>query len=140
MKDDIIINKIETIKKCIKRVKEEYENNPSNLENCTKQDSMILNIQRLCEAGIDLATHVIRINKYGIFQSSKETFQILEKNNIISKELSKKLQGMVGFRNIAVHDYQAINLNILQKIIETHLEDTLELAREILKYEINIQK
>lgn len=47
---------------------------------------------------------------------------------------------MVGFRNVAVHDYQAINLNILQKIIETHLEDTLELAREILKYEINIQK
>lgn len=137
MKDDIIINKIETIKKCIKRVNEEYENDSLNLKNCTKQDSIILNIQKLCEAEIDLATHVIRINKYGFFQSSKETFQILEKNNIISKELSKNLQGMGGFRNIAVHDYQAISLDILQKIIENHLEDTLELAREILKYEIN---
>ena len=137
MKDDIIINKIETIKKCIKRVNEEYENDSLNLKNCTKQDSIILNIQRLYEAGIDLATHVIRINKYGFFQSSKETFQILEKNNIISKELSKNLQGMGGFRNIAVHDYQAISLDILQKIIENHLEDALELAREILKYEIN---
>ncbi|AVQ27101.1 DUF86 domain-containing protein [Fusobacterium ulcerans] len=137
MKDDIIINKIETIKKCIKRVNEEYENDSLNLKNCTKQDSIILNIQRLCEAEIDLATHVIRINKYGFFQSSKETFQILEKNNIISKELSKNLQGMGGFRNIAVHDYQAISLDILQKIIENHLEDALELAREILKYEIN---
>lgn len=65
-------------------------------------------------------------NKYGFFQSSKETFQILEKNNIISKELSKNLQGMVGFRNIAVHDYQAISLDILQKIIENHLEDALD--------------
>ncbi len=74
------------------------------------------------------------------FRVVKKLSKYLEKNNIISKELSKKLQGMVGFRNIAVHDYQAINLNILQKIIETHLEDTLELAREILKYEINIQK
>lgn len=137
MKDDIIINKIETIKKYIKKINEEYENDSLNLKNCTKQDSIILNIQRLCEAGIDLATHVIRINKYGFFQSSKETFQILEKNNIISKELSKNLQGMVGFRNIAVHDYQAISLDILQKIIENHLEDALELAREILKYEIN---
>lgn len=44
---------------------------------------------------------------------------------------------MVEFRNIAVHDYQAISLDILQKIIENHLEDVLELAREILKYEIN---
>lgn len=91
MKDDIIINKIETIKKCIKRVEEEYENNPSNLENCTKQDSIILNIQRLCEAGIELGIHVIRINKYGIPQSSQEVFRILEKNNVISKDLSKKL-------------------------------------------------
>lgn len=52
---------------------------------------MILNIQRLCEVGIDLGIHVIRINKYGIPQSSEEIFQILEKNNIISKELSKNL-------------------------------------------------
>lgn len=79
MKDDIIINKIETIKKCIKRVNEEYENDSLNLKNCTKQDSIILNIQRLCETGIDLATYVIRINKYGFFQSSKKTFQILKK-------------------------------------------------------------
>ena len=34
MKDDIIINKIETIKKCIKRVNEEYENDSLNLKNC----------------------------------------------------------------------------------------------------------
>ena len=49
-----------------------------------------------------------------------------KKNNIISKELSKNLQRMVGFRNIAVHDYQAISLDILQKIIENHLEDALD--------------
>lgn len=53
---NVIINKIETIKECIKRVNEEYENDSLNLKNCTKHDSIILNIQRLCEAGIDLAT------------------------------------------------------------------------------------
>ena len=133
MKDDIIINKIETIKKCMKRINEEYENKTSNLTNSTKQDSIILNIQRLCEAGIELGVHIIRINKYGIPQSSQEIFQILEKNNIISKELSKNLQRIVGFRNIVIHDYQAINLEILQKIIENNLDDILELAREIIK-------
>ena len=70
------------------------------------------------------------------FKAAKNNSNI-KKNNIISKELTKNLQGMVGFRNIAVHDYQAISLDILQKIIENHLEDALELAREILKYEIN---
>jgi hypothetical protein len=74
MKDDIIINKIETIKKCIKRVNEEYENDSLNLKNCTKQDSIILNIQRLYEAGIDLATHVIRINM-DFFKAAKKHFK-----------------------------------------------------------------
>ena len=133
MKDDIIINKIEVIKKCIKRISEEYDNDSLNLTNLTKQDSIILNIQRLCEAGIELGIHVIRINKYGIPQSSLEVFRILEKNNVISKELSKKLQEMVGFRNVAIHNYQTMDLGILQKIVENNLEDILELAREIIK-------
>ena len=59
------------------------------------------------------------------FKAAKKYFKY-KKNNIISKELSKNLQGMVGFRNIAVHDYQAMSLDILQKIIENHLEDALD--------------
>lgn len=135
MIDDIIMNKSEIVKRCIKRIKEEYENNPDNLQNYTKQDSIILNLQRMCEACIDAAIHVVRIKKLGVPQTSKECFQILEKENIIDKNLSSKLQGMVGFRNIAVHDYQTLDIEILQKIIENNLEDGLELIREILKLE-----
>ena len=134
MKDDIIINKIEIIEKYIKRVNEEYNKDFSNLKNPTKQDSIILNILRLCEIGIELGIHVIRINKYGFFQSSKETFQILEKNNIITEELSRNLQKIVEFRNDVIHSYQPINLEVLQKIVENNLEDILELAREIIKF------
>ena len=65
MIDDIIMNKSAIIKRCIKRIKEEYENNPENLQNYTKQDSIILNLQRMCEACIDAAIHVVRIKKLG---------------------------------------------------------------------------
>ena len=58
MENDVIYNKIETIERCITRIHEEYENNPENLKNYTKQDSIILNIQRVCEACIDLAMHI----------------------------------------------------------------------------------
>lgn len=133
MIDDIIVNKSEIIKRCIKRRKEEYGNNPENLNNFTKQDSIILNLQRMCEASIDLAVHVTRIKKLGVPQTSKECFVFLEKENIISNDLSKKLQGMVGFKNIAVHDYQNLEIDILKNVIEKNLEDSLELVREILK-------
>lgn len=133
MIDDIIINKSEIIKRCAARIKEEYNSNAENLKNYTKQDSIILNIQRMCEATIDLATHVIRLKKIGVPQTSKDCFIILEKEGIIEKELSKKLQGMVGFRNIAVHDYQELDMEILKSIIENNLEDSFDLVRKILK-------
>lgn len=133
MKDDIIINKIETIKRCIKRVEEEYANTPSNLENYTKQDSIILNLQRLCEATLDLGLHYIKIKKLQIPQTSKQIFEILEKNGVIDKKISANMQGMVGFRNMAIHDYKSLNIDILQKIIEKHLGDSLIIAKKILE-------
>lgn len=133
MKDDIIINKIETIKRCIKRVEEEYANTPSNLENYTKQDSIILNLQRLCEATLDLGLHYIKIKKLQIPQTSKQIFEVLEKNGVIDKKISANMQGIVGFRNIAIHDYKSLNIDILQKIIEKHLGDSLIIAKKILE-------
>lgn len=133
MRDDVIINKVETIKRCIKRIEEEYSNDFNNLENYTKQDSIILNLQRMCEATLDLGMHYIKIKKLELPQTSKQTFEILQKNEVIDKKLSLDLQGMVGFRNIAVHDYQSLNIEILQKIIENHLVDSLRLAQKILE-------
>ena len=30
---------------------------------------------------------------------------------------------MVGFRNIAVHEYQRLNMNIMKTVLEKHLDD-----------------
>ncbi|MBM4764855.1 DUF86 domain-containing protein [Bacillus sp. B15-48] len=132
MKNDVILNKISIIERCIKRIQEEYANNPKNLENYTKQDSIILNLQRACEASIDLGMHIIAEKKLGLPQKSRDAFSFLEAEGIISSSLSKKMQAMVGFRNIAVHDYQELNLNILQKIIENHLVDFEKFTKTIL--------
>lgn len=123
MGNDVILNKIETIERCINRVKEVYEDNTENLNDYTKQDSIILNIQRACEASIDLAMHIVSEKKLGIPQNSRDSFEVLNSNNIINDELNKKMKAMVGFRNIAVHDYKAINLKVIQAIIENHLKD-----------------
>jgi len=40
---------------------------------------------------------------------------------------------MVGFRNIAVHNYQQLNLEIVRAIIEQHLEDFTKFTELILK-------
>jgi uncharacterized protein YutE (UPF0331/DUF86 family) len=39
---------------------------------------------------------------------------------------------MVGFRNIAVHDYQTLNLKIVERVVEEYIYDSLKLVRMIL--------
>lgn len=123
MGNDVIINKIETIERCINRINEVYDGNPENLNDYTKQDSIILNIQRACEAAIDLAMHIISEKSFGVPQNSRDSFEVLNFNKIIDDDLNKKMKAMVGFRNIAVHDYKALNLKVVQAIIEKNLKD-----------------
>lgn len=130
--NDVILNKISVIERCINRINEEYDNNPENLRNYTKQDSIILNIQRACEASIDLAMNVISEKKLGIPQNSRDAFEFLFHDNIIDEELAGNLKSMVGFRNIAVHDYQTVNLNIVKEIIENHIYDLKKFANQMI--------
>lgn len=128
MNNDIILNKVHTIYRCIKRIKEEYRGSPAALEDYTRQDAIILNLLRACEICIDLAMHIVSEESQEIPQNSKDAFEILLRKGIISDGLEKRLKAMVGFRNIAVHDYQSLNIDIVKGIIENHLTDFTEFA------------
>lgn len=136
MQDDIILNKIETIKRCIGRINEEYQGFEQEFyTSYTKQDSIILNLERLSQASIDVATHIVRVKKLGIPQTSRDVFVLLEQSSIISEELSSQMQAMVGFRNIAVHTYKELDLEIVIQIINNHLQDFHEFIDSILSFE-----
>lgn len=133
MLDDVSLNKAQIIERCIQRIHAEYAGDPANLSNITKQDSIILNLQRACEAAIALAMHVVAEKGWGIPNTSREAFDFLVAHGVLDDALAKKLKAMVGFRNIAVHDYQKMNLKILRKIIDNHLGDLVEFTQTILK-------
>jgi uncharacterized protein YutE (UPF0331/DUF86 family) len=131
--DDILINKNETVKRCLKRINEEYQGNPDNLKDYTKQDSIILNIQRLAEAAIDIAMHIVAKLDLGVPQNSRDAFQFLAENNLIEEKMAEKLKAMVGFRNIAVHEYQKLNLKIVEAVIESEIEEVKNFSQLIIK-------
>ena len=123
MIDDIDLNKAAIIRRCLMRISEEYRGNPSRLDDFTIQDSIVLNLFRACEAAIDLAMHRVAQGRFGIPQTSRDSFQLLAQNGILSHASATAMKHMVGFRNIAVHNYQNIQLPILQAIVEKHLVD-----------------
>lgn len=64
MHDDVLINKAATIERCVARALEEYQIDPDTFSiNYTRQDAAILNIQRACEAALDMGQHLIRREK-----------------------------------------------------------------------------
>jgi len=129
---DVILNKVQTIERCLRRIREEYVGfEDSFKENYTKQDSVILNLERASQASIDIATHIVKTNNLGLPNSSRELFSMLLDVGIISEDICKQMQGMVGFRNIAVHDYQNLNIEIIVAIVEKHLGDFEEFVQEI---------
>ncbi len=133
MADNVILNKAAAIERCVARAREEYDRDPDTFaQDYSRQDAAILNIQRACEAALDMGQHLIRRERMGLPQSARDVFTLMAKNGVIEEELAEALKHMVGFRNIAVHDYQSLQLPITVKIITEHLDDFLRFAQAVL--------
>lgn len=129
MPDDVLLNKVAIIERCIARVRAEHNGDDANIVTViTRQDSIVLNLQRACEAAIDLAMHLVRVHTLGIPQDSRDAFRLLTEAGLLDLELSESMQRMVGFRNVAIHDYRALNLDVVRNIVHHRLDEFLALA------------
>ena len=128
--DNVVLNKAAIIERSLKRMKEEYSYNP-DLNNYTHIDAMILNIERACQAAIDMAQHLVAVHHAGMPQTSADAFILLKKINIISDDISKAMISMTGFRNAAIHEYQEMDMGILRAIAEKEYKSLIEYCREV---------
>ncbi|MFN2427111.1 MAG: DUF86 domain-containing protein [Candidatus Binatia bacterium] len=132
--DDVVLNKAATIERCVARVRDEYDGDERNLvADQRRQDSIILNLQRACEAAIDLAMHVVRVRRLGIPQESRDAFGFLREAGLLEPALADRMLAMVGFRNVAVHDYRRLDLAIVRSIVTGHLDDFLDFTRAVIR-------
>ena len=134
MRDDVLFNKAATIERCVARAKEEFLAAGEHFAtDFTRQDAAVLNVQRACEAALDMGQHLIRRERLGVPQSARDVFALLAQAGRIELALAQGLQRMVGFRNIAVHDYKALQLPITVAIIEKHLDEFLQYSKVLLQ-------
>jgi uncharacterized protein YutE (UPF0331/DUF86 family) len=134
MADDVTLNKATSIERCLQRILEEYAGDDKNLfTNQTKQDAIVLNLQRACETAIDLAMYVVNQRRLGVPQESRDAFTLLQTAGILLPDLATRMQKMVGFRNIAVHEYTRLNLDVVHAIITKQLEDFRTFSSTVVK-------
>lgn len=123
LENDVILSKISNMKNCLKTIQKVTGGDADRLDDFIVQDVVVLNLQRAIQAMIDIANVIIAEKGFKLPASYKDSFRILYSNGVIDKTLMKRIEPMIGFRNIAVHDYQALNIDILKSIFRQHLND-----------------
>ena len=129
----LIEQKLESLRRSVRRVKEKCPENAAAIaSNYDAQDILSLNISRAVQMCVDIGTHLIAGTEYASPVTMGQTFDILCDAGIISADLAARMKKAVGFRNIAIHNYESINWTIVFAIATAHLQDFEEFAKAII--------
>ena len=131
----IIKAKMANIKKNLDRLKEKQVlNNDEFRANQDLQDIVLLNLQAAIQGCIDIASHIISDNDWGVPGSLAGLFDILAEKKVISEETKKIMRQMAGFRNLIVHEYAELDMNKVYSVYTTRLTDFNDFLKEISVY------
>ncbi|MFP4182016.1 MAG: type VII toxin-antitoxin system HepT family RNase toxin [Thiohalospira sp.] len=126
----VVEQKLESLRYCIQRVAQRCPATPGELhQDADTQDILALNLSRAVQQCVDIGAHLLASLELQPPNTMGETFDRLTEANIIEEPLADRLKKAVGFRNIAVHNYERIDWEIVHSICSRHLDDFRNFAR-----------
>ncbi len=129
----ILEKKIDSILRCIQRIEERTpKKRELFIHDLDAQDVVVLNLTRIIQLCVDIAMHLIAQSNIETPQTMAQSFSRLEQLGIIDKELAEKLKKSVGFRNIAIHNYNELDLQLTFDIANTHINDFKTFIKRII--------
>lgn len=88
-------------------------------------------LQLAIQAALDVASHIVSDERLGEPETNRGLFSLLARSGWLSPGLTDRLRDMAGFRNVLVHGYTAVNLDIVEEVVRGRLGDLTEFAAEI---------
>lgn len=120
----VVENKIESLRKCLLRVEQRCpESLDALLKDLDAQDVLVLNLSRAVQLCVDISVHILSGLDQTIPDTMGQAFSELSSAGIIDNDLADKMRMSVGFRNIAVHNYDEISWAIVYAIATEKLVD-----------------
>jgi uncharacterized protein YutE (UPF0331/DUF86 family) len=133
MDKDVVLNKLERLRRCLRRVQDKTPVSIDLLvEDYDLQDIIALNLERAIQTCVDIGLHIISDLDIPVPETMAQTFETLKKAGCLDAATAERMVKSVGFRNTAVHAYQDIDWNIVYRIITEHLDDFRSYAQQIL--------
>ncbi|WP_374691529.1 DUF86 domain-containing protein [Accumulibacter sp.] len=136
MDRQVVEQKLESLRRCLLRVKEKCPLDAASLErDVDAQDIITLNLTRAVQVSVDLAAHLIASRDVPAPNTMGQSFEALASLGLISPLLAIRMKKAVGFRNIAIHNYDAIDWHIVHSICQRNLNDFRDFAACIVNLE-----
>lgn len=88
-------------------------------------------LQMAIQAALDAASHIVSDARLGEPRSNRELFASLARDGWVTDDLARTLSAMAGFRNVLVHGYDTVDLDIVRDVLEHRLDDLLAFVRAI---------
>lgn len=135
MDREVIAAKLESLRRCIRRIEDKCPPNSEVLaSDVDLQDIVSLNLSRAVQLCVDIASHIVASQSLPPPATMGQAFDLLAGQGLIPRDLAGRLRSAVGFRNIAVHNYEAINWLIVFSIATRHLSDFSEFAGAVVEW------
>ena len=88
-------------------------------------------LQLCIECIIDVCKMLVSGLKLGLPSDENDLFNKLHAKRIISKEMAKTLREMKGFRNILIHEYAAVDDELVYSYAKTNINDFEQFKTQI---------
>ena len=133
MDKQVLEQKLESLRCCVQRVETKIPKEVTTLAtDVDLQDIVSLNLSRAVQICVDIGAHLIAGMDVAAPDTMGQTFDLLAQQGVLRSSLATRLKKAVGFRNIAVHNYERINWEIVYSIATLHLHDFSDFARAVL--------
>jgi len=130
----LVNKKLKKLEKYIKNLRKHQGVTKAELENnMDKMWAVERGLQLSIQIILDLGNHIISDEGISVDNYS-EIFAELAKLDIIPEDYAARIKGMAGFRNVLVHGYAEVDLDIILDVLNNNLDDFKRFASFIRDY------
>ena len=129
--NDSLTDKLDSLQRCVERVREEFEPQSEFSVNETRQDAAVMNIVRACGTAAGIAKSAVQVMGLDVPSEAATSFEILSDRNIANSETCARLQQMTEFSDVALREPESLSAEMIASLISDRLADFEVFAREV---------
>lgn len=127
---ELVAKKLAFIETCVRELRTLAR--PERIADDVREERFVEHtLQLAIQAALDVGSHIVSDDRLGEPETGRDVFRLLARAGVLTGPLAERLERMAGFRNVVVHLYQDVDLDIVRDVVLNRLGDLLELVAAV---------